>query len=377
MASIKKTSARTWMARWRTPDGQAVNKVFKRKVDAENHLTAIEHSKLMGAYVDPRAGRTTFKGYAESWRAVQIHRASTAAQAETHLRLHVYPRIGNRPLGAIRPSEVQTLVKSLSADLAPSTVEVVYAWVSTIFKAAVADRIITASPCVNVKLPVAHRSQVIPLAPGVVGEIIEGIDERYRAVVVFGAGTGARISEALGLTVDRVDFLRRQVTIDRQLVGVEDDRPVFGPVKDRLNRARTIPLPESVVLALAAHLERYGPGPDGLVFTSSTDRPLRRSTFGGAWRRVCDPRGIAKGDGFHQLRHFYASTLIAAGESVKVVQIRLGHSTATMTLDVYGHLFPGSEERTRVAVDAVLLEALATNPRQMAASAGQSRRPEG
>jgi integrase len=176
--------------------------------------------------------------------------------------------------------------------------------------------------------------------------------------VVLGAGTGMCMSEALGLTVDRIDFLRRQVTIDRQLVGVEVDRPVFGPVKDKLNRPRTIPLPERVLLELAAHLERYGPGPDGLMFTGRTNRPLWRSTFGGAWCRAADPLGIAKREGFHQLRHVYASTLIAAGESVKVVLTRLGHSAATMTLDIYGHLFPESEERTRVAVDSVLASVL-------------------
>jgi integrase len=64
--------------------------------------------------------------------------------------------------------------------------------------------------------------------------------------------------------------------------------------------------------------------------------------------------GIAKVDGFHHLRHFYASLLIHHGESVKVVQDRLGHSSATMTLDTYGHLWPDSEDSTRAAVDTVL-----------------------
>lgn len=56
----------------------------------------------------------------------------------------------------------------------------------------------------------------------------------------------------------------------------------------------------------------------------------------------------------HSLRHFYASLLIRHGESVKVVQPRLGHATATETLDTYSHLWPDSEDRTRDAVDAVL-----------------------
>jgi len=58
-------------------------------------------------------------------------------------------------------------------------------------------------------------------------------------------------------------------------------------------------------------------------------------------------------DGFHQLRHFYASVLIQHGESVKVVQERLGHHRAELTLDTYAHLWPESDESTRAAVDAV------------------------
>ena len=64
--------------------------------------------------------------------------------------------------------------------------------------------------------------------------------------------------------------------------------------------------------------------------------------------------GFPDGTGIHDLRHFYASLLIRHGESVKVVQDRLGHASAMETLDTYGHLWPDSEDRTRAAVDAVL-----------------------
>lgn len=69
------------------------------------------------------------------------------------------------------------------------------------------------------------------------------------------------------------------------------------------------------------------------------------------WRTDLAP---ASGTRFHGLRHFYASLLIRHGESVKVVQARLGHATASETLDTYSHLWPDSGEQTRAAVDAVL-----------------------
>jgi len=73
-----------------------------------------------------------------------------------------------------------------------------------------------------------------------------------------------------------------------------------------------------------------------------------------AWRRAVAAAGPPAGVGFHALRHYYASLLIRHGESVKLLQLRLGQATAPETLDVYSHLRPDSENRTREAVDAVL-----------------------
>jgi integrase len=97
---------------------------------------------------------------------------------------------------------------------------------------------------------------------------------------------------------------------------------------------------------LAAHLARNGRR-DGLIFPGHDGRPARLNSFTVAWHRalvtVDGPAGLR----LHDLRHSHASALIAAGESVKTVQVRMGHASAMVTLDVYGHLWPDSEERTR------------------------------
>ena len=361
MASIEKQSNDRWRVRYRTPEGRQRSKTFVRKVDATHFMTATEHSKLIGSYVDASAGRITFKSYAERWRSSQVHRPGTASQVESHLRLHMYPRIGDRPIGAIRRSEIQSLVKSLSTGegedrpaLAPNTVQTIYAWLATIFRSAVEDRLITHSPCQKINLPEVEESRVVPLPVTTVEALADAVPDRYRALIVLGAGTGIRISEALGLTLDRVDFLKKTVTIDRQLLRVGGAEPRFGPVKDRKNRPRTIPLPAVVVDELAAHLSKWPVGLNGLVFTNKLGTPIRRTTFSDIWRAAAGPLGIATGDGFHVLRHFYASLLIRYGESVKIVQERLGHASAQITLDTYAHLWPDSEDSTRAAVDAVL-----------------------
>jgi integrase len=341
-----------WRARWRTPEGGSRSQTFARKQDAQRHLAAVEGSKVTGAYVDPSAGKVIFKAYAEQWRSIQVHRPSTEKKLEGQLRLHVYPSLGARPMGAIRQSEVQGLVKSLDSTLAPATVALVYSWVVAIFRAAVADKIIASSPCHDIKRRRVERRTVVPLPVETVERLVADAPDRYRALFVLGAGTGVRISEALGVTTDRVDWMRRLLVVDRQLVGQRDGEPVFGPVKDQRNRPRTIPLPDTVLTALVEHVRVFGLGPHGLLFTTEAGRPVRGCWT--IWRKVADPLGIPKSDGYHTLRHFYASLLIRHGESPKVVQERLGHASSKMTLDIYSHLWPEDEDRTRAAVDVVL-----------------------
>jgi integrase len=263
----------------------------------------------------------------------------------------VYSKIGRRALMSLRRSDLQALAKQLRVDLAPASVKLAMTWTSTILKAAVADGLIRHNPASGVRVPpvVLERADPLPLAT--VAAVAESIDERYRAIVWFGAGTGVRISEALGLTVDRINFLKRQVRIDRQLIRDRGPVPEWGPVKDRHGRARTIPLAQPTLDMLSAHIAQYGTGPEGLVFTGHRGGPVGKTEFTTAFRKAAGPLGLAPGKGFHQLRHTYASVLIAAGESVKTVQDRLGHASAVMTLDVYGHLWPEDEERTRQAVE--------------------------
>jgi integrase len=104
---------------------------------------------------------------------------------------------------------------------------------------------------------------------------------------------------------------------------------------------------------LVEHVRVFGLGPEGLLFTNAADGAVWSNTWSVAWRKAAAPLGIPTRKGFHQLRHYYASLLIQAGESVKVVQERLGHASAAMTLNVYSHLWPDSEDRTRKAVDDV------------------------
>jgi len=354
VASIDKRADGRYRARWREyPGGPQKTRQFARKGDAQRFLDAIRGDLAHGVYVDPAGGRTQFGEFAEKWRVAQVHRPNTVTQLESYLRLHAYPTLGRRALGDVRRSEIQAWVKQLTGVLAPGSVVLVYRWVATIFKAAVGDRLIASSPCMRIALPKCNDAEVVPLSVAEVEALAAAVKDRYRALIIFGAGMGLRQGECFGLTVDRVDFLRRTVRVDRQLITARAGVPQFGPPKSKAG-FRTVPMPEVVSSTLAEHLARYRPGRFGLVFTNTHCNPLTRSTAGEMWRRARTRGGLPDWATFHDLRHFYASLLIGRGCSVKAVQRRLGHQSAMETLDTYGHLWPDSEDETRNAVDQVL-----------------------
>jgi integrase len=152
-------------------------------------------------------GRRLFKEVAESWRTMQIHRSSTTVQVEAHIRRHLVPTFGDRPIASIRPSEIQAWVKERQAKLHPATIEVAYRYLAAIFRMAVRDGMISRTPCVDVKLPRVQRRRVQPLRTEEVADLVAAVPERYRALVILGAGAGLRQGEAFGLTVPHVDFL--------------------------------------------------------------------------------------------------------------------------------------------------------------------------
>ncbi|MDI6912214.1 site-specific integrase [Nocardioides sp.] len=359
--SIAKRPDGRWRARYRDAGGREHARHFTRKVDAQRWLDEVTASVVTGQYVDPKAGSIAFRIYAEQWRAAQVHRPSSQAHVETMLRRHAYPTLGDRPLSSILPSEVQAWVKRLGIEdkaakrraLAPSTIGVVHSIVSSVMKAAVKDRRIVANPCEGTKLPKASRSKVVPPTTEQVEALRLAMPDRLKALVTFSAGTGMRPAEVRGLTVDRLNMLRREVEVDRQLVSVAKKEPTYGPPKTAAS-VRTIPLPQVVVDFLAAHLAAYPPGPNGLVFTLEGGEPISRQAMGHLWRPLASAAGLPGRSGPHALRHYYASLLIRYGESVKTVQARLGHASAAETLDTYSHLWPDSDDRTREAIDSVL-----------------------
>lgn len=338
-----------WTVRWRDETGRQRKKSFVRKVDADRFRAEVEHTLATGAYIDPRAGRTPFGGYAEKWAAMQPHRVNTQKRTRSQLKKHLLPAFGRRPLSAIRHSEIQAFVSSLP--LAPSSVRPVFHTLRAILHAAARDRLIAIDPAQHIKLPEVVREQLVLLTVDQVAALAASIAPRYRALVEVDAMTGLRQGEIFALRVSDIDRESREIVVDRQIQPAPGGGVRVGPLKNRASY-RTLPVGTAVLDALARHLKEYPAEGDEYVFRDDRGEPLSRSTFEDDWHRARVAAGLPD-VGQHDLRHFFASLLIRAGLNVKVVAARLGHADPGLTLRTYTHLWPDDADRSRDAIDAV------------------------
>ncbi|MGC4112276.1 MAG: site-specific integrase [Nocardioides sp.] len=344
-------------------------KSFPRKVDADRFAFTISADIVRGSYLDPDAGKVFFEEYAQKWLAAQTFEETTRVAVELRLRLHAFPALGDRFLSDIQPSTIQGWFRSLN-ELAPTYRKVVFANVATIFTAAVDDELIAKNPCKapSVRKPRSDPKKLVPWSRDQVIAVRDELPERYQLVVWLGAGLGLRQGEIFGLSPDDMDFEAGEVHVRRQVKLFPSNQQVFGLPKGR--KTRTVPLPDTVAEAITAYMTAHPPVDvtltwmvrDGkpttasLVLTSREKKALNRNYFNTyLWRPTLGRAGVPdlRENGCHALRHFFASTALHEGETIKAVSEYLGHADPGFTLRTYTHLMEGSSERTKRAIDSV------------------------
>ncbi len=352
MASIDRRPDGRWRARWREyPAGPQRTKHFPRKLDAEQHLVRVQHDLMTGSYIDPAKSRTTVEDYYAVWEARQPWRPATRTAVRSTFTRHVVPVIGKRPLGSVRRGDIESWAAGLNLSASSSGLAVQH--LGTMFESAVADGLIATNPVRRAKRPRVDVQPVVPFSAEQLGALREAAPGWFRVALTLGAACGLRQGEATGLTVDHVDFLRRQLTVDRQLVTPASGPPVFAPPKTPRSY-RSVPLADVALDALSAHIEEFGTGQDGLLLHSN-GRPLSRPRFGEVWRSLRMQAAMPTAR-FHDTRHTFASVLLSGGVSVAAAADYLGHSPAEL-LKTYAHLVPADHERARSVVQAAFAKA--------------------
>jgi integrase len=269
--------------------------------------------------------------------------SSRERQASVY-RCHLAPAFADRPIGSLRPSELQAW--ATPANLAHTTVEGVVQLIRAILAAAVTDRLLARSPAESIKLHRSEGEHVAPLTVDEVRRLASAAPAELEAAVLFAASTGLRQGELFGLTGDRVAWLKRDVVIDRQLVTPTRGEPFLGPCKTKRS-VRTVPVADHAVEVLARHVERFGLSDDGFMFHRN-GRSWPRNRAADAFGVIKSAAGI-EASGWHALRHHAASVLIAQGLGVTAVAATLGHSPEEC-LRTYAAWWPSEHEQIRAAV---------------------------
>lgn len=376
---------------------------FERKADAEAWKAKVQADLLRGEFVDHRDGNITLAEYiAEEWWPTKTGDPATLQTIEGRINNRVLPFLGEQRLNGIKVPQLRKYLAELDERYGPSTIIESWGTLSSILQAAVDDEKIPRNPCLakTVRPPSKPERKARAWSRERVMAVRAGLDDRFKVMVDLGVGAGLRQGEVLGLSIGDIEedliHVRRQVRIVR-------NRLVYSLPKG--GKTRTVPLPKYLAERIAEHVESFPPAEVTLPWTNPAEPEnerqaaerapqthrllvtgeqqkgaLRRGVFNeGPWKRALVAAGVilpppprvplprradgsrprpntkhaaAPEDGFHALRHTFASVQLDARESVVSVSKWLGHSDPSITLKIYAHMMPEADGRGRAAMDA-------------------------
>lgn len=383
---LKDGKQQLYRVTYRNREGkQTTRRGFRTKKDAQAFLATTEVDLLRGTHVGYQGGQVTvgklYPDWAERQEQVRSWAPSTKHTNEVAWRVHVEPRWGAVKVSAIDADSVEQWVASMSkSGSGPVSVTRAVGVLRGVLALAVKQKRIAANPCAEVELPrkpkakkradgelaILNDAQVLQLAT----EAARGRGGADKGVVVLVlAYTGVRWGELAGLHKKDVKVLKRELVLHRNAAGV-GGKVVVGDLKTHADRTVAFPAslaePLSVVLAdkkaddivFPNAKGEYALSPGAGSWFDSAVKRCQRATeelraqeaeFGEPVTPVF-PRVTP-----HDLRHTFASLSISRGNTnVKVLQRQLGHESAKMTLDRYGHLLPGDEHKLADAHDEAL-----------------------
>ena len=358
-------SGMRWQVRYRNPEGQSRNKSFIRQVDAERFASSIEYELNRGSFFDPKLGQVKFKDLAEKWFKTRTANPTTIKQNDIHLRHHILPYWGEKPIGTIKNSDIQSWIAQLnSAGLSARYVRLVFANFRLVLEVAVRDDLLTKNPAIarNFSFPPVSNQRLEVWSPDQFKAILEALPPEAKLMALLGGTCGLRQGEIFGVRVQDLDLERGVITVRQQITAL-DYKPT--PVLTKNRRTRSVPLPSFVADLLKEHLTTHEPlegertlepSVGGLIFYLREQKPINKNYFNTAiWLPAIKRAGLPRSriNGMHGLRHFCASVWLSNGVSIKAVSTYLGHSDPGFTLRVYTHLMPTDDSQVRNIFDFV------------------------
>ncbi len=346
----------------RRPDGkrrQTSRSGFATKREAQHALDAEVARQQAGVRQDRPL---TVAEYLDEWLAGKRNlRETTRRSYAMHIRRYLAPSLGHYRLQDLRADHLDALYSDLldsrRGGTSAATVQHVHRTLRSALNTAVKRRLIAWNPAVQVELPQHRPARSSVWEPQHIAAFLDtAADHRLSALFHLIAFTGMRRGEAIGLHWRDVDLQRAHVVVAWQITD-GDGRPQLGVPKTAAG-ARVVPIDPLTVEVLSGHqvvqqAERAAWGEawveHGLVFTRENGELLRPDVVTHTFRKLVEAAGVPP-IRLHDLRHTHASLALAAGVDIKVVSDRLGHSTTSITADLYTHVVPAV---ARSAADAI------------------------
>jgi integrase len=296
---------------------------------------------------DKKPTGETFKAVADLWLALPHDwKEATRESYNAALKSHIAPVLGKRPIGEITRKELKLFFDKLfSGGLSMPTLKTIKAPLAGVFAYALESEIIEVNPVRDLVLKYKRKKfEIVPLDETEATSLLEQsklfVDGKYYPAVLTALRSGIRIGELQALTWDCIDFENRTMEIRRSW---RKNRTTRTKNKKRRNVDMTPLLTE----VLAEHrtkqkkaaLKAGRPFSDH-VFTGDRQEIMGRVAFQNALNQCCKKAGL-RHIRTHDLRHSYATIRLMRGHNIGDVSYQLGHSSISMTLDVYAHWMPG------------------------------------
>lgn len=368
----------SYRVRWYDPiTGEKPSMTFDERDEAQRLKTLLEASghrldKANEAMAAVKAKEPTVAELAE--RHIKgLTGVSTRTREDNRrdVRNHIAPELGALPVSAVDVERVKAWVNARhDSGMAPKTLRNVHGLLSAIFSTAVAVKLREDNPCRGVRLPEVEGEEMVFLDEREFAVLVAHVPEHYRLFVRFLVGTGLRWGEATALTPADVTFTqagKARVRVAKAWKRLGDGSMGVGTPKTKRGR-RSVPVPPSMVAEVRT-LCVARPNDEPLFVTAGGTRMHHGNFAYRIWKpSVAKAAAIVDDDGveipaekriknyprIHDLRHTYASWMLAAGIDVTKLSRLMGHESITTTVDRYGHVADEQYDDVGDAIDGAL-----------------------
>ncbi len=357
MACVTKRRGK-WVLDFRDRQGRRRWESFDTRKEADLALSERLQQLKRGNYVAPGKEKT-FSELCESFTAAhKPHvKENTWTDYGRNLRLHLKPFFDGYKLPEITVSDVERFVsEKLERGIGTRTVNKCLTLLSSVFKYAGKHGWMHSNPATHVKKQKTRdadpRDEVTGsiLSPVEFRAVLEKAKPPWRLIVKTAGLTGLRQGELLGLKWKNVDLNLGEVHVREQYTAGR-----WSSLKSKSAR-RTVPLPSELISDLRKHKLSSGwKEAEDLVFATSAGGPHNHSNLTNRGWRPALRRAKLRERSFHSLRHTYTSALICNNVGMKVISYLCGHSSITITMDVYGHLLPDATNGVAEALAETML----------------------